>query len=33
MDDAPSDKPEWMEGEISTVTKGNVSKQEIEHLE
>ncbi|WP_410766224.1 non-histone chromosomal MC1 family protein [Haloferax sp. DFSO60] len=27
---APGDKPEWMEGEI---TKGNVSKQGIEHLD
>ncbi|ELZ76870.1 nonhistone chromosomal protein [Haloferax larsenii JCM 13917] len=28
--DAPGDKPEWMEGEI---TKGNVSKKGIEHLD
>ena len=28
--DAPEDKPDWMEGKI---TKGNVSKQGIEHLE
>ena len=27
---APSDKPGWMPGEI---TKGNVSKQGVEHLE
>ncbi|ADQ65926.1 nucleoid protein mc1 [Halogeometricum borinquense DSM 11551] len=30
VDDAPDDKPDWMEGDI---TKGNVSKQGIEHLE
>jgi hypothetical protein len=30
VDEAPDDKPDWMEGEI---TKGNVSKQGIEHLE
>lgn len=29
-DEAPDDKPGWMEGDI---TKGNVSKQGIEHLE
>lgn len=29
-DDAPSDKPDWMDG---TITKGNVSKQGIEHLD
>jgi hypothetical protein len=29
-DTAPEDKPDWMEGAI---TKGNVSKQGIEHLE
>ncbi|MGM0592744.1 MAG: non-histone chromosomal MC1 family protein [Halobacteriota archaeon] len=28
--DAPGDKPEWMDSEI---TKGNVSKQGIEHLD
>ena len=28
--DAPGDKPDWMDGEI---TKGNVSKQGIEHLD
>ncbi|MDG5777924.1 non-histone chromosomal MC1 family protein [Haloarculaceae archaeon H-GB2-1] len=27
---APSDKPDWMPGEI---TKGNVSKQGVEHLD
>ena len=27
---APSDKPDWMEGEI---TKGNVSKKGIQHLD
>ena len=27
---APDDKPDWMPGEI---TKGNVSKQGVEHLE
>ncbi|MDS0297121.1 non-histone chromosomal MC1 family protein [Halogeometricum sp. S1BR25-6] len=30
VDDAPGDKPDWMEGDI---TKGNVSKQGIEHLD
>lgn len=29
-EDAPEDKPDWMPGEI---TKGNVSKQGVEHLE
>ncbi|SFH01614.1 nucleoid protein MC1 [Halopelagius inordinatus] len=29
-DEAPDDKPGWMEGDI---TKGNVSKQGIKHLE
>ncbi|MFB6303240.1 MAG: non-histone chromosomal MC1 family protein [Haloferacaceae archaeon] len=29
-DEAPDDDPEWMEGKI---TKGNVSKQGITHLE
>jgi hypothetical protein len=28
-EDAPADKPDWMEGPI---TKGNVSKKGIEHL-
>jgi hypothetical protein len=33
-DTAPNDKPEWMqENEVSTVTRGNVAKQGIEHLE
>jgi hypothetical protein len=30
VDHAPDDKPDWMDGEI---TRGNVSKQGIEHLE
>ncbi|MFB6304073.1 MAG: non-histone chromosomal MC1 family protein [Haloferacaceae archaeon] len=29
-DESPEDDPEWMEGKI---TKGNVSKEGIEHLE
>ena len=29
-EEAPADKPDWMPGEI---TKGNVSKQGVEHLE
>ena len=29
-DSAPSDKPDWMDGEI---TKGNVSKKGIQHLD
>jgi len=29
-DEAPDDKPDWMDGEI---TRGNVSKQGIEHLD
>jgi hypothetical protein len=33
-DTAPNDKPGWMEqNEVSTVTRGNVSKQGIEHIE
>ena len=33
-DTAPSDKPGWMqENEVSAVTRGNVSKQGIEHLD
>ena len=30
VDEAPDDKPGWMDGEI---TRGNVSKQGIEHIE
>lgn len=30
VEDAPDDKPNWMPGEI---TKGNVSKQGVEHLD
>jgi hypothetical protein len=33
VDDAPDNKPEWMEDEVSSITRGNVSKQGIEHLE
>ncbi|MFB6092503.1 MAG: non-histone chromosomal MC1 family protein [Haloquadratum sp.] len=33
-DSAPEDKPGWMkENDVSEVTRGNVSKQGIEHLE
>ncbi|MFD1685031.1 non-histone chromosomal MC1 family protein [Halobellus litoreus] len=33
-DTAPNDKPGWMQqNEVSTVTRGNVSKQGIEHIE
>jgi hypothetical protein len=33
-DSAPGDKPGWMqENEVSTVTRGNVAKQGIEHLD